>query len=219
MFLESMMSFKALPSVPRATLADQVHRALLDAIVRGDLVAGQRLHDQEWARQWNISRTPVREAFQYLGREGLVEAAAARYTKLSAFTSESASHEAREWALVHAALADVVVPPANELLIGRLRQAHGQYQRSPRDAQPAAAFEFFGALRKAVPNFGLRLGASAAAYRFRLAASQLPDRALADAVLQRSVIAALCEKDSHAFRRAFDHWLTAPSERPLADNT
>ncbi|MEJ0002380.1 MAG: GntR family transcriptional regulator [Pararobbsia sp.] len=46
--------------------------ALRDAIVEGVLAAGSRLSETQVAAQLNVSRTPMREAFAQLEREGLV---------------------------------------------------------------------------------------------------------------------------------------------------
>ncbi|HZR91783.1 MAG TPA: GntR family transcriptional regulator [Gaiellaceae bacterium] len=49
-------------------------RVIRDAIVNGQLVPGQRLKEEELARELGISRTPVREALLLLQAEGLVDA-------------------------------------------------------------------------------------------------------------------------------------------------
>lgn len=46
--------------------------ALREAIVDGVLAAGSRLSEVQIAKQLNVSRTPMREAFSQLEREGLV---------------------------------------------------------------------------------------------------------------------------------------------------
>src|SRR5579859_4179290 len=46
--------------------------ALREAIVEGVLAPGSRLSEVQVAKQLNVSRTPMREAFAQLEREGLV---------------------------------------------------------------------------------------------------------------------------------------------------
>src|SRR5258707_11313811 len=46
--------------------------ALREAIVEGVLAPGSRLSEVQLAKQLNVSRTPMREAFAQLEREGLV---------------------------------------------------------------------------------------------------------------------------------------------------
>jgi DNA-binding GntR family transcriptional regulator len=57
-------------------LAERVVAALREAIVDGVYEAGTRLSELAVAAQFNVSRTPVREAFTQLEREGLVQTVA-----------------------------------------------------------------------------------------------------------------------------------------------
>jgi DNA-binding GntR family transcriptional regulator len=79
-----------------SALADEVYELLAQAILDGRLAAGERLRDVEIAELYGISRTPVREAIQRLERQGLVEVAAHRYTRVST-PDESAQAEATEF--------------------------------------------------------------------------------------------------------------------------
>ena len=60
----------ALPA--RNHLFEQIHGILWDKIRSGEIVAGQRLKDIEWARKLNVSRTPVREAMRKMQQEGVL---------------------------------------------------------------------------------------------------------------------------------------------------
>lgn len=53
--------------------AEIAYRTLKARILDNDLAAGTQLLEQEVALQLGLSRTPVREAFQRLAREGLLE--------------------------------------------------------------------------------------------------------------------------------------------------
>jgi DNA-binding GntR family transcriptional regulator len=58
------------------------------AIVEGRLVPGQRLKEEELAREFGISRTPVREALLVLQAEGLVDAMPNRGATVRAHTAQ-----------------------------------------------------------------------------------------------------------------------------------
>jgi DNA-binding GntR family transcriptional regulator len=60
--------------IVRTPLRNQVYRAILELIYRGDLPAGNRVRDTVLATQLGVSRTPVREALLRLSREGVVAA-------------------------------------------------------------------------------------------------------------------------------------------------
>lgn len=57
-------------------------------LAHGNLVAGQRLYEQELAEQMGISRTPIREAIRQLEREGLVTIRPNRETVVTDFTPQ-----------------------------------------------------------------------------------------------------------------------------------
>ena len=54
---------------------DDVVRVLREKIIRGELPAGTQLLQIDLANQLGVSRTPLREAFRILEREGLVKVA------------------------------------------------------------------------------------------------------------------------------------------------
>ncbi len=54
-------------------LADQVYRALLDAISEGSLAPGRRITQEELAEQLAVSRQPVMQALRLLKKDGFVQ--------------------------------------------------------------------------------------------------------------------------------------------------
>ncbi|GAB4167109.1 MAG: GntR family transcriptional regulator [Thalassobaculales bacterium] len=56
-----------------ASIVDQIRRGIADDIVTGRLPPGARLEELALARQFNASRTPVREALRQLSATGLVQ--------------------------------------------------------------------------------------------------------------------------------------------------
>lgn len=57
---------------PRIRLVDEVAAELRDRVLRGDYTPGHRLLQEQLAAEFDVSRTPVREAMRLLEREGLV---------------------------------------------------------------------------------------------------------------------------------------------------
>jgi len=55
------------------TLVDQIANALKDDILTGSLKGGDQLLEDSLKNEFGISRTPLREAFRVLEKEGLVE--------------------------------------------------------------------------------------------------------------------------------------------------
>jgi DNA-binding GntR family transcriptional regulator len=62
-----------LPTVERTSTTEQVHRALREAIIQGEIPEGARLGEVRLARMLGTSRGTVREAIRHLVQEGLVE--------------------------------------------------------------------------------------------------------------------------------------------------
>ena len=58
--------------------ADQIHSALIEQIIAGELGPGDVLNEQPLAEEFGVSRTPVREALQRLSAAGLAERGARR---------------------------------------------------------------------------------------------------------------------------------------------
>ena len=54
-------------------IRDVMYEILKDAIISGDMLPGERIVESTYAKQYNISRTPIREALRKLEQDGLVE--------------------------------------------------------------------------------------------------------------------------------------------------
>jgi len=60
------------PLAPPVSYAERAYRALREAILRLDLQPGQSVSENELAVQLEISRSPLRQAFALLQKEGLI---------------------------------------------------------------------------------------------------------------------------------------------------
>lgn len=84
--------------------------ALREAIVEGVLTPGSRLSEVQVAKQLNVSRTPMREAFAQLEREGLVNTV----PRVGAFVRAVTLRDVEEIYTVRAALECLAVQLASE---------------------------------------------------------------------------------------------------------
>jgi DNA-binding GntR family transcriptional regulator len=181
--------------------ADLVTRTMLEQIVEGDLLAGELIHDHAWADALGVSRTPAREAIQRLKGMGLLNIAAARYTRLREFDIEQARREAREFALLHHSLLCSLVPNVPIGVLTALERAHDDFSEHthPNTAR-VASFKFFQTLRAIAPNSAITLGATASAFRLRLAEPALPGNPFNNGGIHTAVIHALAGSDlDHAY--------------------
>jgi DNA-binding GntR family transcriptional regulator len=103
----------------RNPLGDQVYLQLLQRIERGGLPTGSKLRDAAVALELGVSRTPVREAFIRLAREGVLSAEPGRGFRLTAMSTT----ELRDIGSILAALEPLALdqsPEPSDDQLGRL---------------------------------------------------------------------------------------------------
>lgn len=118
--------------LPRELLRDRAYRALLEAIVVGDLPPGQSLRDGELATRLGLSRTPVREAIARLVDDGLVETKANAYTRVAPLDDALAREAAVVTRTLHGLAARLAATG------GSFTPAHGVHARRANDDFAAA---------------------------------------------------------------------------------
>jgi GntR family transcriptional regulator, carbon starvation induced regulator len=74
-----------------ATRSEWAEDRLRQAILRGELRPGQRLQASDLAERWDVSATPLREAFQRLAGEGLVELLPQRGARVTELAADEAA--------------------------------------------------------------------------------------------------------------------------------
>jgi DNA-binding GntR family transcriptional regulator len=99
-------------SVGRGRLTDEAYHYVRDAIMRGEFPTGSVLPEVEIAQTLRISRTPVRQAFGLLLKEGLLEVGSRRQLIVRGFTPE----HRKELLLLREALEGVAVRCACEVM-------------------------------------------------------------------------------------------------------
>jgi DNA-binding GntR family transcriptional regulator len=124
------------------TAVDTVEEVLRERIERGELGPGTRVADADLARELEVSRTPVREALLRLSRDGLIEIAPARWTRVTGlddlelvFAPYAALHG------VAAAAAARRLADGSDAWLERLREHNAELRRAIRrkDAEAARA--------------------------------------------------------------------------------
>jgi DNA-binding GntR family transcriptional regulator len=119
------MNSKSLPGADAAadhTKAERVHRELRRRIRELELKPGSRLHKNEIALEFGVSRAPVSEAIAWLAEEGLVDV----YPQSGSFVSPIRPEDVREALLIRTGLeveaVRRVTQMADEELLTRLDQ-------------------------------------------------------------------------------------------------
>ena len=136
----SQRLLRSAPVLPQqVSVADFVYTEILAAVHEGRLRPGERLNDIELADQFGVSRTPVREALQRLREIGLVEAAAARYTRVSLVDARRTRQAVIVWVALLRTVVDEVVPaidPDRDRRMEQARVAPDAVDRSGPSGQP-----------------------------------------------------------------------------------
>ncbi len=82
------MSLTFQPMMESRPIREIAYEVLKKAIITGEIPAGERIVETEYADRLHISRTPLREALRKLERDGLVEYVMRRGVVVHAFTTE-----------------------------------------------------------------------------------------------------------------------------------
>ena len=82
------MSLTFQPMTESRPIREIAYDVLKKAIITGEIPAGERIVETEYADRLHISRTPLREALRKLERDGLVEYVMRRGVVVHAFTTE-----------------------------------------------------------------------------------------------------------------------------------
>jgi DNA-binding GntR family transcriptional regulator len=187
-----------------------IFNTLLAAIHDGTLLPGERISDGRLAEQFQVSRTPVREALQRLRDLGLIEASASRYTRVASVTPQQTAQAMVVWTALYAALAEEVAAKVPREVWEAMSQDHSDYlARLAKLDFPGIAttnFSFFGRLMGLSTNPILTDGITRVVHLIRLGSLNLPHSiditALADA--QQQLLQAITERDPRRARQAVD---------------
>ena len=82
------MSLTFEPMMESRPIREIAYEVLKKAIITGEIPAGERIVETDYADRLHISRTPLREALRKLERDGLVEYVMRRGVIVHAFTTE-----------------------------------------------------------------------------------------------------------------------------------
>lgn len=187
-----------------------IFNTLMQGIHEGRLRPGERISDGALAEQFQVSRTPVREAIQQLRNLGLVEASASRYTRVATVTPQQTEQAFVVWTALYGVLLDEVADRVPADIRRAMAKDHERFvaELATLDypAIAAANFAFFGRLLPLSTNPILVDGITRVVHLIRLGSLDLPQAidvaAVADA--QKLLLDALAAADRQLAREALD---------------
>ncbi len=109
-YIGFMKTLNSIKTIQRQSLREQIYQQLKVAIIRLELEPGEKVNDQELAKQFNVSRTPVREALRRLEDEELVFTNPGAYTRVAKIDLEEVKQATTVVASLHALAAKLALP-------------------------------------------------------------------------------------------------------------
>ncbi len=77
--------------VEKRSLATQLYESIKTMILRGELKGGDRIPEETLAKQFGVSRTPIREAIRRLDEYGIIKLIPRSYAEVISITEEEAN--------------------------------------------------------------------------------------------------------------------------------
>jgi DNA-binding GntR family transcriptional regulator len=138
----------------------QVYERIWNSLSAGELPAGDRLKDTEWAARLGVSRTPVREALRKLAHDGALDPQGPGGYRVHLFSPAEVDDLYRCRAALEALVAEEVAGRRDEALLAQLaanlKTAEAALARDDLEALQPVNGAFHDALIDATQNVHLR---------------------------------------------------------------
>jgi DNA-binding GntR family transcriptional regulator len=177
----TVTALAALPELtPSSSLPSRLHELLESAIIAGTLTPGERIHADDIAAFYGISRIPVREALRSLHQDGWVEIKPRYGVRVRARTEVELNELFEFRAEVEASVARFAAERRTDADLAALRDATSR-SASARAALDYAELDrcaslFYAALRDAVHNSVMKRESAAMEKRAKFYFSTVADR-------------------------------------------
>lgn len=128
-YIGFMKTYDSIQSIQRQSLREQIYQQLKTAIIRLELEPGEKVRDHDLANEFNVSRTPVREALRRLEDEGLVVSNPGSFTRVVEINLEEVKQATVVVASLHSLATKVAFPKLTEEDIETLELINEQLKR------------------------------------------------------------------------------------------
>lgn len=205
-------------------LSDEIYNLLKAQILNGKLAGGEKIPEESLAKQFGVSRTPIREAVRRLGEYGLVSIKPRCYAEVTTISEKEAKDIARVRIHLECLAVDLITPQSLENNIRNLARCSAECQYALDIGDRALSFEhdsqFHLELIKASENSALinlyeHLGAKIQQLRIT---QNLYGIALKDYTIQHEQIMRLLseEKKEECKVLLYEHVMHSPYPEGLA---
>jgi DNA-binding GntR family transcriptional regulator len=132
--------------IERRSLADQVYARIKRMILSGELRAGERIPEERIAAEFEVSRTPIREAMRRLEEYGLVHLKPRSYAEVARVGADDADRIAEVRASLEGLGVRLLAEHATSEDCTELRALAAECDKLVKKGEPAAIFEIDGRL-------------------------------------------------------------------------
>lgn len=199
-------------------LSDEIYNRLKTQILDGELAGGEKIPEESLAKEFGVSRTPIREAIRRLGEYGLIEIKPRSYSVVSSISEKEANDIARVRIDLECLAIDLITPESFEANIKEMARCAAECQYALDVGDRAESFlqdsMFHLALVKASGNITLhnvyeRLDIKVQQLRIR---QNLHTLALSDYIIQHGQIMQLLRdgKKEECKKLVYEHIMHSP---------
>lgn len=201
--------------INRQSLSERIYDELKKAIVEMDFQPGDRLNDMDLAKQFGVSRTPVREAFKRLEVDGLVETIPGSMTRVASISSVEAKNAFTVVAALHALAARLALRRLTESDFEKMEQANARLMEAIDNQNPVQAIHEDAAFHRVILDRAdnpeiINVLRSITPKIARLEQARFISELNAESVTQHKMIIDACRKGEtkEVVDRVENNWLT-----------
>lgn len=122
-------------------LSDEIYNLLKSQILNGKLAGGEKIPEETLAREFGVSRTPIREAVRRLGEYGLVSIKPRCYAEVTSISEKEAKDIARVRINLECLAVNLITPQSLEKNIMNLARCSVECQYALDIGDRALSFE------------------------------------------------------------------------------
>ena len=123
-------------------LSDEIYNLLKSQILNGKLAGGEKIPEETLAKEFGVSRTPIREAVRRLAEYGLVSIKPRCYAEVSAVSEKEAKDIARVRIHLECLAVSLITPQSLEKNIRNLARCSAECQYALDIGDRALSFEY-----------------------------------------------------------------------------
>lgn len=137
-------------TIPRRSLQDEIASRLRSEIVEGVWPPGSRLQERVLCERYGVSRSPLRETFQIMAKEGLLELLPGRGAVVTRPTMTDAVENAEVLTALESLAISLACRRASDQQLDHVRRLHAQMRECNEQHDIARYYELNNSVHRAI---------------------------------------------------------------------